>query len=126
MSSQPLLAKLTADPAVNAAVRKALSGPTTNSLKQVVEAYNKLFKGIDAEWKTNLTVAAKEKKPAPVELPDADRAALRKVLYAEGTPINLLANVNLLPEASDPAERLQYQGRVADLMVKVVWVQNEM
>jgi mono/diheme cytochrome c family protein len=88
-NSQRWLAKLTADSVVNAVVRKALSGPTTNSLKQVVEAYNKLFKGIDAEWKTNLTVAAKEKKPAPVELPDADREALRKVLYADGTPINL-------------------------------------
>ena len=36
-----------------------------------------------------------------------------------GTPINLLANVNLLSEGPDPAERLQYQGKVGDLVVKV-------
>ena len=37
-----------------------------------------------------------------------------------GTPINLLANANLLFEGSDLTERLQYQGKVGDLMVKVV------
>jgi hypothetical protein len=75
--------------AVNPAVAKALAEQKSNSLKDVVEAYNKLFADVDAEWKTNLTVAAKEKQPVPTELPDAGREALRQVLYADGTPINL-------------------------------------
>jgi hypothetical protein len=37
-----------------------------------------------------------------------------------GTPVNLLANVNLLFEGQDLTERLRYQGKVGDLMVKVV------
>ena len=37
-----------------------------------------------------------------------------------GTPIDLLANVNLLSEGADLGQRLQYQGKVGDLMVKVV------
>jgi hypothetical protein len=37
-----------------------------------------------------------------------------------GTPIGLLSNVNLLPEETDPAKRLVYEAKVADLVVKVV------
>jgi hypothetical protein len=36
-----------------------------------------------------------------------------------GTPVNLLANVNLLTESSDPGQRLQYGTKVADLVIKV-------
>jgi hypothetical protein len=37
-----------------------------------------------------------------------------------GTPIGLLSNVNLLTEESDPARRLAYDRKVAELLVKVV------
>ena len=36
-----------------------------------------------------------------------------------GTPVNLIANVNLLTESSDPGQRLQYGTKVADLVIKV-------
>lgn len=90
-NSKPLLAKFSAGSAsVNPVVAKAIAQQTSNSVEQVVAAYNKLFKDIDAGWKTNLTEAAKEKKPEPTGLPDAAREALRQVLYADDTPINLL------------------------------------
>ena len=89
-SARPLLAKFVADSAqFNPVVAKALAERATNSLKEVVEAYNKLFANVDAEWKQDLDAAVKEKQPAPTKLQDAGREALRQVLYAEGTPINL-------------------------------------
>ena len=84
-----MLATITADSAkVNPVVAKALADRAPESLKQVADAYTKLFREIDAEWKTNLTAAAEEKKPAPTTLPNADREALRQALYAEGAPAN--------------------------------------
>ena len=35
-----------------------------------------------------------------------------------GTPINLLANLNILAESSDPAERLRHDKKVLDLLLK--------
>ncbi len=88
-NAQPLLAKFTADStSVNPVVAKALTDRAPDSLKQVADAYTKLFRAIDADWKTNLTVAAEEKKPAPTALPDADHEALRQALFADGAPAN--------------------------------------
>src|SRR2546422_5978604 len=67
---------------------KGLADRSHEFLKQVAEVYTKLFREIDAEWKTNLNVVADEKKPAPTTLPNADREALRQALYAEGAPAN--------------------------------------
>jgi hypothetical protein len=36
-----------------------------------------------------------------------------------GTPVNLLANVNLLSESTDPAERIAHKKKVLDLVLKV-------
>ena len=36
----------------------------------------------------------------------------------KGTPIDLLSNLNVLPETTDPAARLQYQKKVLDLLLK--------
>jgi len=36
----------------------------------------------------------------------------------KGTPIDLLSNLNILPETTDPAVRLQYQRKVLDLLLK--------
>ncbi len=36
-----------------------------------------------------------------------------------GTPIDLLANVNLLSEDPDPAKQLEYQAKVGDLVIKI-------
>lgn len=88
-NAQPLLAKFTADPtAVNPVVANALAERTPDSLKQVAEAYTRLFREIDANWKTNLSVAAEEKKPAPTALPDPAKEALRQALFADGAPPN--------------------------------------
>jgi len=57
----------------------------TNSLKEAAEAYNKLFKSVDADWKAAL--AAATNKAAPTALANADSEALRQVLYTEGTAI---------------------------------------
>ncbi len=36
----------------------------------------------------------------------------------KGTPVDLLSNLNVLPETTDPAVRLQYQNKVLDLLLK--------
>jgi mono/diheme cytochrome c family protein len=88
-NAKPLLAKFSADSAsVNPAVAKTIADRAPESLKQVAEAYTKLFREIDADWKTNLTVAANEKKPAPTGLPNPDHEALRQALYADGASAN--------------------------------------
>ena len=76
----------------NRAVAEALTNPPIASLKQVADAYTKLFKAVDEDWKAALASAEKEKLPAPARLPDPDREALRQVLYGEGAPPNLPAS----------------------------------
>jgi hypothetical protein len=65
-----------------------LAKQTTNSLKAAAEVYNKVFKDVEAEWQSALTAAAKDNKPPPTSLPDADHEALRQVLHGEGEPGN--------------------------------------
>ena len=87
---QSHLANFTNNPArANPAVAKALVEQTTNSLAQVVAAYNKLFRDADAEWKGALDTATKEKKSAPTTLSDTNHESVRLLLYAEGAPPNL-------------------------------------
>src|SRR6185295_9298510 len=76
-------------PQANPDIAKVLTEQTTNSLKQVVAAYNKLFNDINAEWKALLKEAKKEKQTAPTQLPNASHEALRQILYVDGTPLNL-------------------------------------
>ena len=73
----------------NPAVAKALAAQVTNALTQVVSVYSKLFRDVDSEWKAALETAEKQKKAAPTALPDANREALRQLLYAENAPPNL-------------------------------------
>ena len=89
-NAQSVLARLTTNaPGANPVVVKALVERKPESLKQVAEAYAKLFQRIDGDWKTNLTNAAKEVRTTPTALPDPDHEALRQVLYAEKSPVNL-------------------------------------
>jgi hypothetical protein len=74
---------------VNPEVAQALAGQGAKSLKEAAEVYNKLFKGVEADWKAALAAATKENKLPPATLPSAEREALRQVLYAEGTAVNL-------------------------------------
>jgi hypothetical protein len=85
--AKALLPKFQLDPKrANPVIAKALS-QATNSLKEAAEAYTRLFKEIDSEWKSALEAATN--KPPPTALPAADREALRQVLYAEGTAVNV-------------------------------------
>ncbi|MCW5554034.1 MAG: PSD1 domain-containing protein [Verrucomicrobiae bacterium] len=89
-NAKPLLDQYGADSAqFNPVLARALTEKPVDSLKSVVEVYNKLFADVDEAWKKAVASATKEMQAPPASLPDADREALRQVLYAEGTPINL-------------------------------------
>ena len=89
-NAQSVLARLTTNASrANKVVAKVLVERKPESLNQVAEAYKKIFARVDGEWKTNLTNAAKEEKPAPTALPDPDHEALRQVLYTEKSTVNL-------------------------------------
>src|SRR5262249_49838079 len=51
---------------------------------EVARAYGELFKTIDKEWQELIAGTVK-----PQVLPDADREALRQILYGTGTPANV-------------------------------------
>jgi hypothetical protein len=85
----PLLAGLADEPDLNRTVIKSVSACVTNSLREAAEAYTRIFKETDSEWKATLAAASKESKPAPSGLAQLDREALRQVLYAENMPVNL-------------------------------------
>ena len=61
------------------------------------------------------------KLPSSVLLPKifADEGGIELGPIPAGTPVNLLANLRLLSEDTDPAARLQYQTKVAALAAKV-------
>jgi mono/diheme cytochrome c family protein len=89
-NAKPIAAKWPAEqPSINPIVLKTLPADALNSLKVVADAYTKLFKDIDAEWKSALESAKKATNAAPTSFADADREALRQFLYAEGTPLVL-------------------------------------
>ena len=87
--AKPLIEKLAADAGLNRAVTDSLKNSKLESLKDVAAAYSRLFKDIDADWKTNVTAAATNNQPTPTGLPDPQREALRQTLYAENSPVNL-------------------------------------
>jgi hypothetical protein len=70
------------------------------SLRDVAEAYNKLFAEVDREWKTAQTNA-----PATKALPDPAHEALRQVLYAEGSPIVSLGGDELRRFTDTPVQQ---------------------
>lgn len=89
-TSTPLLATFSADgEKFNPLVAQVLAQEGAVSLREAAAAYTRLFQRIDRDWQTNLTAAPKSEEPAPKALPDPNQEALRQVLYADGTPINL-------------------------------------
>ena len=72
--------QLPENPKINPLLAKAFYPPPA-SLKDVAEAYNKLFGGIDSQWKE----ASGKKAKA---LDDANAEQLRMFLYADGSPAN--------------------------------------
>src|SRR5262249_14778306 len=87
--AKPLLAKFAAQPTANQVLVEALSGCASNSLADAAQAYNSLFKTIDQDWQAALAAATTATQLPPAALPNPDREALRQVLYAEGSPLNL-------------------------------------
>ena len=85
------------NPAV-AAVFSAEKPPT--SLKEAAERFNKLFAGVDEEWRNSQT-----NSPAPKALADTNREALRQVLYGSGTPIMVLDSGDLQRFTDTPAQQ---------------------
>ncbi|HEY6167787.1 MAG TPA: PSD1 and planctomycete cytochrome C domain-containing protein [Verrucomicrobiae bacterium] len=85
--AKELAAKFAAnsDPAkpINGVVAKALAAAPPTSLKQVADLYTRTFAETDEAWRK-----AQEKVPSPQQLPELEREALRKVLYAAGAPAN--------------------------------------
>src|SRR5262249_35855417 len=73
---------------VNPVVVSALQEKKATSAKELAEAYNKIFKEIDGEWKTTLSNAPAAPQKSPLVLQDTQREALRQFLYADGTPLN--------------------------------------
>lgn len=72
--------QLPENPKINPLLAKAFYPPPA-SLKDVAEAYNKLFSGIDSQWKEASGKQAKS-------LEDANAEQLRQFLFAEGSPAN--------------------------------------
>lgn len=87
--------------AVNAAVLGRLAeGDAPASLKDVAERYNKLFAEVDSEWRKAVTNQSSIKA-----LPDANREALRQVLYGEGMPIAKLDAGDLRAFMDTPSQQ---------------------
>lgn len=88
-AAQPLLTRLASDnPGANLVVAQAIAAKKPESLAQVAECYEKLFRTVAKEWTDLQTAAEKEKQAAPVSLNDPNREAVRLVLYAENSPVN--------------------------------------
>ncbi len=86
---------------LNPAVARLFNpGEPPESLKKVAEAYNKLFADVDKEWR-----AAETNSPAPAALPDANREALRQILYGSGSPITALDGDELRGFTDTPAQQ---------------------
>lgn len=67
-------------------VARLFADKPPETLPDVARAYGELFKAIDKEWQESQQGGNK-----PAALPDADREALRQVLYAATAPINVPA-----------------------------------
>ena len=72
------------DDSVNPLVRQALSEGHPTSMAQVARVYGRLFSDVHDQWK-NLS---KKGKSAKSGFPDADREEIRKLIYAEKSPIH--------------------------------------
>jgi len=77
-----------------------LAGETPASLKDVAGRLNKLFAEVDLEWRILLT-----NTPSAKALVNADREALRQVLYAADTPVMSLDSGELQRFTDTPVQQ---------------------
>ncbi|MEW6306370.1 MAG: PSD1 and planctomycete cytochrome C domain-containing protein [Verrucomicrobiota bacterium] len=59
------------------------------SMQEVATRYGGLFESVFREWTNAVALAITNKTELPVVLPDADREALRQVLYTSDSPVNV-------------------------------------
>jgi len=86
---------------VNAAVAAVFTPDNTPaSLKEVSGRFNKLFAGVDDEWRGSQTNAS-----PPKLLPDEDHEAIRQVLYGKDAPIMALDSGDLRNFMDTPAQQ---------------------
>ena len=78
-----VMRRLTSDPewTLNPLVARALTENPPASMEDVAKAYGKLFVDAENAWKE-----AKKADATRAALPDANQEALRRVLYADGSP----------------------------------------
>jgi hypothetical protein len=76
-SASEIVAAFAKEKSVNRHVLAALASRPLSSKRDAARAYGELFGAVDREWQTDVT------RPM---LPDAEREALRQILYAEGMP----------------------------------------
>jgi len=86
------------DPArpVNAAVVAAFvadEAPPPGSLKDVAGIYNRVVKAVEETWMAAIAAAQNASEPKPEVLPDAEREAVRQLVYAEHSPAYLLPTI---------------------------------
>jgi mono/diheme cytochrome c family protein len=116
--AKDLAARLAAgrDQPINPLVAKLFAGPPPATLAEVANRYGQLLNETDKLWQEELARAARENRPAPGRLADADREEVRQVLDGPGAAANLLwgeiSNLELLPDR--PA-----QGRLQQLLKAV-------
>jgi hypothetical protein len=75
-------------PAPNRAVVVAIKEHPPTNLKEFADLYAKAILDADKAWKQAEDDALKAGTKAPTALADADQEALRKILYAEDSPVN--------------------------------------
>ena len=85
---------------VNPQVGKLFSTNPPASLKEAAESYNKLFAGVDKEWR-----AARTNTPSPKALADASREDLRQVLYGDAMPIMSQSSDQLRSATDTPVQQ---------------------
>ncbi len=84
------------DRPLNPLLARAFEGPPPASMKEVAERYGRLLTEADRHWAVMLQgqaqIAAQENAPTaepPTALPDPAEEALRQVLYAADSPVNI-------------------------------------
>ncbi|MEX0710864.1 MAG: DUF1549 domain-containing protein, partial [Pirellulales bacterium] len=75
--------------AINPLVAAEFSGRPPNSMADVAQRYGRLLGEAHAAWRKTLETATAAGTPPPAALADPAQEALRQVLYAPGSPVNL-------------------------------------
>jgi Protein of unknown function (DUF1549)/Protein of unknown function (DUF1553)/Planctomycete cytochrome C len=72
---------------VHPLVAQAFAGPPPAAMREVAERYGALFTAVEKEWQETLKA-----RPEATALPDAEREALRQVLYGAKAPSEIAAD----------------------------------